>query len=66
MTTPSVPFIEQTAGRSAAKTALRRQRRDSGAVRRPRWLTYLILAVVVLISIYPLYYTLLLASSTPA
>ena len=62
MTAPSTPFIEQTAGRAAARAARRRR----GAVRRPGWVTYLVLAAVALVSIYPLYYTLLLASSTSA
>ena len=67
MTRPSIPYIEQTSGRGAARAAARRRRgRDHGAARRPRWLTYAILTVVALISIFPLYYTLLLASSTSA
>jgi cellobiose transport system permease protein len=66
MTSPSVPFIEQTAGRGAARAARRRRGRDRETVRRPGWVTYSILAVVVLISIAPLYYTALLASSTSA
>jgi cellobiose transport system permease protein len=63
VTTPSTPYIEQTAGRAAARSARRRRQR---AVRRPGWATYLVLAAVALVSIYPLYYTLLLASSTSA
>jgi cellobiose transport system permease protein len=64
VSSPSIPYIEQTAGLAAARTARRRRGRDGGAARRPGWVTYLILAVVVLISIYPLYFTFLLASST--
>ena len=59
--------IEQTAGRGAARSAARRRRRSTsfGAERRPRWLTYTILGVVLALSIYPLYYAVLLASSDP-
>ncbi|MET7896591.1 carbohydrate ABC transporter permease [Streptomyces mirabilis] len=66
MTTPSIPYIEQTSGRGAARAARRRRRRDHGDVRRPGRMTYVILTLVALISILPLYYTLLLASSTSA
>lgn len=66
MTTPSVPSIEQTAGRAAARAARRRQGHETEAGRRPTWVTYVLLGAVVLISVYPLYYTFLLASSTPA
>ncbi len=37
---------------------------DSGTARRPRWLTYTLLTLVVLLAFYPLYYSFLLASST--
>ncbi|MBD9729493.1 carbohydrate ABC transporter permease [Streptomyces caniscabiei] len=66
MTRPSIPYIEQTSGRGAARAARRRRGRDHGAARRPGWMTYTVLTVVALISIFPLYYTLLLASSTSA
>ena len=66
MTRPSIPYIEQTSGRGAARAARRRRGRDHGAARRPGWMTYVVLTVVALISIFPLYYTLLLASSTSA
>ncbi|MFJ9908741.1 carbohydrate ABC transporter permease [Streptomyces sp. NPDC101152] len=67
MTRPSIPYIEQTSGRGAARAAARRRRRrDHGAERRPGWMTYVVLTVVALVSIFPLYYTLLLASSTSA
>jgi cellobiose transport system permease protein len=59
-------MVEQTAGRGAARYAQRRQaraNRGSGANRRPGWGTYIILAVVLIISFLPLYYTFLLASS---
>ncbi|WP_263729332.1 carbohydrate ABC transporter permease [Cellulomonas sp. SG140] len=65
MSAPSIPSIEQFAGRGAARAAARRQNhRGSGAERRPRWLTYTILTIVLLIAIYPLYYAFLIASST--
>ena len=66
MTTPSISYIEQTAGRGAARAAGRRRRNDHDVARRPGWVTYVVLTVVALISIFPLYYTFLLASSTPA
>ncbi|MFI7300166.1 carbohydrate ABC transporter permease [Streptomyces sp. P3] len=66
MTRPSIPYIEQTSGRGAARAARRRRGRDHGAARRPGLMTYVVLTVVALISIFPLYYTLLLASSTSA
>ncbi len=61
----SSPAIAQFAGQGAARAAARRNRSDSGQ-RRPGWVTYLLLTLVVLISAAPLYYTVLLASSTPA
>lgn len=65
MTVPSTAFIEQTAGSAAARAARRRNRRaEASSGPRPGWLTYALLAVVILVSIYPLYYTFLLASST--
>lgn len=65
MTAPSVPTVHQTAGPGAARAAARRRNR-AGAGDRPKWVTYALLAVVILISVLPLYYTFLLASSTSA
>ena len=65
--TPSVAAIEQFAGKGAARSAARQRGRKpepGGTQRRPRWLTYLLLTIVVLIAFYPLYYAFLLASST--
>ncbi|RZU60841.1 carbohydrate ABC transporter permease [Zhihengliuella halotolerans] len=60
----SLPVIAQTSGVGAARSAARKRRRlAAGANRRPGWVTYAILGAVLLISIYPLYYTFLLASS---
>ncbi|TDL45255.1 carbohydrate ABC transporter permease [Microbacterium oleivorans] len=61
---PSTPFITQTAGKGAARAARRRpnDRDEDGPRARKR--TYLPLSIVVLISLVPLYYTFLLASST--
>ena len=60
----SVPMTAQTAGKGAARAAARRRGNGGfGSSRRPRWLTYTILALVVVLSIAPLYYTLLLGSS---
>lgn len=64
---PSVPVIEQTAGKGAARAAARRRQRSGyGIERRPRWVTYTILGTVLLISAYPLYYAVQLASSDAA
>ncbi|QTE30210.1 carbohydrate ABC transporter permease [Pengzhenrongella sicca] len=61
----SVAMIEQTSGKGAARAAARRRKRGSvgSANRRPGWVTYAILAVVLLISAYPIYYSFLLGSS---
>ncbi|VTR77977.1 MULTISPECIES: carbohydrate ABC transporter permease [Cellulomonas] len=72
MSTPSIPVIEQTAGRGAAKAARRGVGRRRGgqsashgtAERRPGWITYTVLGIFILISAYPLYFTFLLSSST--
>ncbi|UNX54054.1 carbohydrate ABC transporter permease [Georgenia sp. TF02-10] len=65
MSAPSVPMIRQTAGRGAARAAARR-RGTGGVNRRPGWVTYAVLTVVLLISAYPIYYAVLLASSDAA
>ncbi|NLI19137.1 MAG: carbohydrate ABC transporter permease [Actinomycetales bacterium] len=70
----SVPAIGQTSGRGAARAARRRLERsgatrpsDGGGVhRRPGWVTYAVLAVVLLASAAPLWYAVLLASSDAA
>jgi len=62
----SVAMIKQTAGAGAARAATRKRARGkggAGANRRPGWVTYAILGVVLLISAYPLYYSFLLGSS---
>jgi cellobiose transport system permease protein len=59
-------MIEQTAGKRAARYAARRAARSDrgiGSSRRPGWGTYVTLAVVLVVSFFPLYYTFLLASS---
>lgn len=61
----SVAMIRQTAGPGAARAAARK-RGQGGVNRRPRWVTYTILAVVIAISAYPIYYAFLLASSDAA
>lgn len=61
----SIPVIAQTAGKGAARSAARRRNiKIGGADRRPGWVTYVILTIVLLISAYPLYYVVQLASST--
>ena len=61
----SVASIQQSAGRGAARAAQRRRSRSGfGAERRPGWVTYTLLALVLAISAYPIYFAFLLASST--
>jgi cellobiose transport system permease protein len=65
MSAPSIPVIAQSAGKGAARAAARRRgHQGSGADRRPGWLTYAILTVVLVVAVYPLYYAFLIASST--
>ncbi len=59
----SVPMIRQTAGAGAARAAARSRGKSSGINRRPGWITYTILAAIILVSAYPIYYAFLLASS---
>ncbi|GAB7193179.1 carbohydrate ABC transporter permease [Kineococcus sp. NUM-3379] len=60
----SVAAVQQTAGAGAARAAARRRgSAGMGANRRPGWVTYALLAVVVALSAYPLWYAVLLASS---
>lgn len=60
----SVPVIEQTAGKGAARAA--RRHRGFGSERRPGWVSYTLLGAFILISAYPIYYAFLLASSDSA
>jgi cellobiose transport system permease protein len=65
MSAPSIPVIRQSVGAGAARAAARRNgQKGAGADRRPGWITYTILTVVLLIAVYPLYYSFLIASST--
>lgn len=60
----SVGMIEQVAGKGAARVAARRRGSGmEGGVRKPGWVTYLLLGAILLISVFPLYYAFLLASS---
>ncbi len=66
----SVAMTKQTAGAGAARAVARKRARQAkkgkggaGANRRPGWVTYAILAFVLLASAYPLYYSFLLGSS---
>ena len=63
MSAPSIAVIRQTAGPGAARAAARRR---GGVNRRPGWVTYTLLTVVLLVSVYPIYYAILLASSDAA
>ncbi len=59
----SIPMIEQVAGKGAARAAARKRGVRRSDYRRPGWLTYTLLALVLLISIYPLYFAFTLAAS---
>ena len=59
----SVPMIRQTAGPGAARAAARARALPGGVNRRPGWVTYAILTAVIALSVYPIYYAFLLASS---
>ena len=59
----SVPMIHQTAGPGAARAAARKRGLASGVNRRPGWVTYTLLGLIITISAYPIYYAFLLASS---
>jgi cellobiose transport system permease protein len=63
----SVAVTAQTAGEGAAKAALRRRARKSSgsATRRAGWIVYALLGITLLVSAFPLYFTLLLGSSDP-
>ncbi|MEU4388507.1 carbohydrate ABC transporter permease [Promicromonospora sp. NPDC023805] len=63
----SVAVTAQTAGEGAAKAAARRRsRKASGsATRRAGWIVYALLGITLLVSVFPLYFTLLLGSSEP-
>ncbi|MFP3714870.1 carbohydrate ABC transporter permease [Puerhibacterium sp. TATVAM-FAB25] len=61
----SVPVVAQTAGPAAARAAARRRPATGGHQRRPRWVTYTFLGVVLLVSVFPIWFTLILGSSTP-
>lgn len=62
----SVPMIRQTAGAGAARAAARKRGLTHGSERRPGWVSYTLLSVVLLVSAYPIYYSFLLASSDSA
>ncbi|WP_182113118.1 MULTISPECIES: carbohydrate ABC transporter permease [unclassified Actinotalea] len=66
----STGFIENTAGRGAARYAHKRAARGrpvrgyDPSTRRPGWVTYALLAVVVAVSIFPLYASAMYGSAT--
>ncbi len=72
-TSMSAPAIEQFAGKGAARAARRRAIRRGevpeargasfGVDRRPGWVTYTILTLILLVSIFPFLYAALLTSS---
>lgn len=59
----STAAIEQFAGKGAARAARRRLKGGGGADARPHWWNYVLLGIILVISFFPLYYALLLASS---
>jgi cellobiose transport system permease protein len=62
----SVAVTAQTAGPGAAKAAVRRRGRKSGsATHRAGPIVYILLGITLLISVFPLYYTVLIGSSDP-
>lgn len=63
----SVAVTAQTAGAGAAKAAARRRARKAagGPNRRAGWIVYTLLGIALLVSAFPLYFTLLLGSSDP-
>lgn len=62
----SVAVTAQTAGPGAARAAARRRAKGGyGNARRPGWVTYTLLGIVLLVAIFPIYFTLVLGSSTP-
>ena len=63
----SIPMIEQSAGKGAARAAARRgsgagRKKGSSSVRRPGLLTYGFLGAVLLASLFPLYWSFLVGS----
>lgn len=65
----STGFIENTAGPAAARYARKRAARGKpvvshGAARRPGWLTYAFLGIVIVASVFPLYAAAMYGSST--
>lgn len=66
----STAFIENTAGRGAAKYARKRAAKGkpvgghNPSARRPGWLSYLVLGIVVVVSVFPLYAAAMYGSST--
>ena len=66
----STPFIENVAGRRAAKYARKRAaqgrpvRAHNPSSRRPGWVTYAVLSCVFVVSVFPLYASAMYGSST--
>jgi cellobiose transport system permease protein len=61
----SVASARQLAGAGAGRAAARRRRREvTEGQRRPGWVTYTLLSLVILLSAIPLYYAFLLSAST--
>jgi cellobiose transport system permease protein len=61
---PSVAVAKQIAGNGAAKSLARRRRMSvTSEGRRPAPATYIVLTLVILVFIYPLYYTVQIAST---
>ncbi|PWC08336.1 carbohydrate ABC transporter permease [Mycetocola zhujimingii] len=65
----SVNVIKQSFGNGAGRAAARRRARSGeapGSGHRARWSNYLLLGAVLVVAVYPMYFSFLLASSTSA
>ncbi|AEI11572.1 carbohydrate ABC transporter permease [Cellulomonas gilvus] len=62
----SIPVIQQSAGKGAARAAARKTNRKVGGYdRRPPYFMYILLGIVLLVGVAPIYYTLVVGSSDP-
>ncbi|MCR6690571.1 carbohydrate ABC transporter permease [Cellulomonas sp.] len=62
----SIPVIQQSAGKGAARAAARKTNRKVGGYdRRPPYIMYILLGIVLIVGVAPIYYTLVVGSSDP-